>query len=451
MKSHYAKLLRTITLAAAAGLLAPAATQALTLEECIAAALKSSPDVRVAGSRLDAARAAVREATSAYYPRLNLSANWVRTDNPPQAFFMQLNQQRASLQKDFNHPEDTENLRLSAGVQWRLFDGGRSAADRAAAASGANASAASLSSVRNALIHEVARAYYTVLQARAFTDVQTEAVASIGESLRSAGERFKAGSALKTDPLNLEVQLSQAQEELIRARNGLQLSVAALNTAVGRDIATTTNISAAVADDDQLPAPESVPLSIDRRPELEAVDAAVVAARHVVSRFRREYLPSISAFASVDGDGETADDLRQSYMAGAAAELNLFDGFATRSGLARARAGLLVAEAEAERVRNQLALDLKQAQLARDEAWQRLAVARAAMDSAAEVLRITRERYGQGAAAMTELMSAQVGVTATRSRVVAARYDYLTARSNVERATGSLWTKYGQEKEARAQ
>lgn len=451
MKRSYSSLIRTMTLVAAAGLLAPAAARALTLEECIDAALRSSPDVRAAASRLDAARAAVREAASAYYPRLNLSANWARTDNPPQAFFMQLNQQRASLQKDFNYPEDTENLRLSAGVQWRLFDGGRSAADRAAAASGANASAASLASVRNALIHEVTKAYYTVLQARAFSDVQAEAMASIGESLRSASERFKAGSALKTDPLNLEVQLSQAQEELIRARNGLQLSVAVLNIAVGGDIATTSNIPAAVADDDQLSSPESAPLSIDRRPELEAVDAAVVAARHVVSRFRREYLPKISVFASVDGDGETADDLHQSYMAGAAAELNLFDGFATRSGLARAKAGLLVAEAEADRVRNQLRLDIKQAQLARDEAWQRLAVARTAVASAAEVLRITRERYGQGAAGMTELMSAQVGVTATRSRVVAARYDYLAARSDVERAAGGLWTKYGQEKEARAQ
>lgn len=449
MKHAHVTMKRTMMAAAVAALVAPAAAPAETLEQCVAAALKASPDIRAAAARLDAARAAVREAGSAFYPQLSLSVNWARTDNPPQAFFMQLNQQQASLQKDFNRPDDTENLRGTAGVQWRLYDGGRRNADRAAAESGASASAAAFAAVRNALVHEVTRAYYSVLQARAFADVQAEAVASIGESLRAANERFKAGGALKTDPLNLEVQQSQAREELIRARNGVQLAVAALNTAIGAELVTTNNVSAVAAEGAELPAPDAAPLSVDRRPEIAAAEAGVAAARQLVVRSRREYLPSVSVFGTVDWDGEAADDLHRSYFAGAAAEFNLFDGFRTRSAAGRAKAGLAAAEAEAEQVRNRLALDLKQAQLGREEAWQRLGVARVAVASAGEVLRITRERYAQGSAGVTELLTAQVALTASRSRVVAAQYDYLTARSNVERATGSLLGQYTHKEEER--
>ena len=67
-----------------------------------------------------------------------------------------------------------------------------------------------------------------------------------------------------------------------------------------------------------------------------------------------------------------------------------------------------------------------------------LDVAGKSLASAEEALRITRERYQQGATDITELLTAQVGLTATRTRLAAARYDYLIARSNLERAQGRL-------------
>jgi outer membrane protein TolC len=60
------------------------------------------------------------------------------------------------------------------------------------------------------------------------------------------------------------------------------------------------------------------------------------------------------------------------------------------------------------------------------------------VQSAEEVLRITRERYQQGAADITELMAAQVGRTGTRTRRAAAYYDYRVAQSDVDRASGKL-------------
>lgn len=414
-----------------------------TLSQCITTALKGSPDIRSASARVDAAVAAVKEASSAYYPQLGLAGSWMRTDNPPQAFFMSLNQRRASLEKDFNHPDDIENARGSVVAQWRVCDGGRRMADKRAAKMGAQGLESSLDTVRNDLVYQITRAYYGTLQARAFVTVREEAAKSIAESLRLASERFEAGSALKTDVLNLEVQLSQAREDLIRARNGLQLAMAALNTAIGEELLKSSELSDLSDPPDQFDRPDSVG-KIESRPEWGAVQAQVRMAEARVSRARRDYAPVLNAFGSVDWDAEPFHGAEQSYLVGAAVELNVFDGFRTRAGLARASADLVAAQAEADKLGSKLRLDMTESLLNEQEARERVEVTEKSLANAEEAFRITEERYKQGAADITELMAAQVGLIATRTRRVAAQYDSLIARVNVERAGGRLVKKYSE-------
>ncbi|MEI6515605.1 MAG: TolC family protein, partial [bacterium] len=427
-----------IVLGMAGTLAAGDAGTGVTLDGCIATALKANPDVKSATARVKAAQAAVREASSAYYPSLGLAGNWTRTDNPPQAFFMSLNQRRASLQKDFNNPEDTENLRGSVVAQWRLYDGGRREADRRAASGGAEAAEQLMDSVHNDLAYQVIRAYYGVLQVRDMMKVREEEVASITGTLRLAAERHKAGAALKSDVLNLEVQMAQSNEELIRARNSLQFAVAVLNTAMGQSRVGMNDVAGMTAGDLAPVATNTASCGVESRPELRMAGAQVKASEAMVSRDRREYLPVVSAFGSLDWDSETFSGPERSYLAGAAVELNIFDGFRTRAGVAKAAAGADQARAEAEKLASALLLDLTRARLNEQEARERLEVAGKSLASAVESLRITRERYSQGAADITELMAAQVALTANQTRQVAGRYDALSARADVERAEGVL-------------
>jgi len=413
-----------------------------TLNDCIATALRASPDVRSASARLEAARAAVKEASSAYYPQVGLVGSWTRTDNPPQAFFMSLNQRQASLQKDFNNPADTENARGSVVAQWRVYDSGRREADRYATKMGVEAADYTLDGIRNDLVYQITKAYYGILQARDFTVVQTATVATIEESLRVGTERFSAGSALKTDVLILDVQLSQAREELIRAKNGMQLAVAALNAAVGQDVMKMSDVSNLSDAPDKSESNTNSAVSIDSRPEVKAVEAQIRMTEARAKRARREYLPVVNAFGSVDWDSEPFHGTERSYIAGAAVEFNIFDGYRTRAGVARASAGLVAAQADADKLRTMLALDMTQSRLNEQEARERFEVAGRSLSSAEEALRITQERFKQGEATVTELMTMQVGLTANRTRQVAARYDCLVAKVNVARADGRLAGRY---------
>jgi len=411
----------------------------LSLDQCIKDGLTNSPDLRAATYRLAAAKAAVKEAESAYYPWVTASSTLMRSDNPPQAFMMSLNQRTLNMQEpgfDPNNPQATDNLRGSIGLQYRVFDGGRSRLDRKMADLGADATGAGLEATRNELLHMITRSYYGAKKAKTFIDVQEEAVKSTGESLRVARERQKAGAALETDVLNLEVQLAQASEDLVRAKNGFLMSLAALNTVIGSELATTNNISAGQAELSATPATPVDASAAGTRPELKAMRLMHEISRKALQKAKRDYMPTVSLFASSDWDSNVSRDFEQSYTVGVMAEFNIFDGFRGRSSVNKAHAQVQAAAADQQKVMNNLKLDLTQATLEVKEAGERIEVTKKGATSAEQALKVTRERYQNGAAGVVDLITAQTGLTAMRARDTAARYDYLVAISNLARAEG---------------
>ena len=340
---------RPIRLAAAAAILTVPAARAVTLDDAVRTALGNSPTLQAAESRIDSAQAMLRQAKSYYYPSIGLAATYALSDNPPQAFMMTLNQRSLNMQDpafDPNNPDDTDNLRGSVVAQWRLFDRQRDAG-RNMARYGAAASAEAFAAARNQLVHEVTRGFYGVLQAQAFAAVQEKAVQSIAESLRIAQERFAAGGAVKTDVLNLETQLAQANEDLIKARNGAQLALAALNAAIGADLVAADTLQPPDPAALDAPPPECKdPEAFERRPELRAAKLMRQIKEQDLKKAQGGYAPTVSAFASYDLDSDVSSDFENSYMAGLQAEINIFDGARTRAAVQAAKAELAAATAD---------------------------------------------------------------------------------------------------------
>ncbi len=425
------------------GLTLPA--QAVTLETCINAALDNNPDIQAGLTRVQAAKHMIKQAESAYYPRLYLAGTYSLTNNPPQAFMMALNQKDLDMtDPDFdpNDPDQTDNMRLSVGLKYRFYNGGINRINVDLAKNGKQMRELGLKAVRNELVHQVTRGYYTVLRAQSFVNVQTESVSSLTESLRVANVRFNAGSAVKTDVLNLEVKLAQAREDLIRAKNGVQLAIASLNTAIGSDLVPNEGLPVPTRDTLQK-SPMALDFGkIESRPELKISQTLSRIKKQSYKKTSQDNRPVLSAFGSYDFDSGDFEDIEDSYLMGVMAEWEFFDGFQRPSAKRAAYAEWQATEKDALKARNELRLDLHQAYLKAMDAWERLDVSGKSMQSAAEALRITSELYKEGVADITTLLTAQVGLTAQKTRSVAAYYDYLTALSNYDRAMGVLGAKY---------
>ncbi len=410
-----------------------------SLVACIEEALAVNAQLEAMTHRVAAAESAIGMARSAYYPTLFANAQYARTDNPPQAFFMNLNQRQASLQNDFNQPDDTDNLRGTLGFRMLLADAGSRSLNGQSAELRARAADAARDAARNELVHQVTRAYYGVLQAKAFLAVGEESLTSLRENMRVAQERYDAGSAVKTDVLNLDVQVAEAQDQVIRARNGVQLAVAALNTAIGRTFVEDPEHVEPVSTQPTAPEdPEASFPGLDERPDLLAAALEAEAARRDAARVHRDRWPKVMAFGSLDADSDHLGDFEESYLVGALVDVEIFTGNRRKGEQAMAEARSREAAAQQTALRQQVEYDHTHSQLSVQEAWSRLQVARQSQASAEEALRITRERYEQGAADITELLTAQLGLTANRSREAGALYDYLIATSDLQRARGLL-------------
>jgi len=417
----------------------PMSSHAVTLETCIKTALENNPDIQAGITRINEAKYMIKQAESAYYPHLYLSGAYSVTDNPPQAFMMSLNQKDLDIADpgfDPNDPDQTDNMRLSIGLKYRIYDGGVKGIHVQMAKESKQLRELGLRAVQNELIHQVTRGYYAVLQAQSFVVVQEESVKSLEESLRIAMARFNAGSAVKTDVLNLEVKLAQAREDTIRAKNGVRLAIASLNTAIGSDLILSNGLPVPAREEIRKK-PESLDFSlIENRPELKATHTLSSIKEQSWEKVSREHRPTMSAFGSYDFDSGDFSEFENSYLMGVMAEWEFFDGYQRQNKARAAKAQWQTAKKETLKARNGLRLDLHQAYLKAMDAWERLEVSEKSIESADEALRITSELYKQGVAEISVLLTAQVGLTTQKTRSVAAYYDYLTALSNYDRARG---------------
>ncbi len=408
-----------------------------SLDALITAAINETPSLESLQNRVQAAEAAQRKARAAYYPQLGASAQYLITDNAPQAFMLKLNQRQLDMSDpafDPNQPDDTENIQMSLGIQYSLFNRSRGP-QRQTARLHTAWEQENLSANRNALVHAVTQGYYQVLEAQAFARVQDAAQKSFAESLRIATERYESGAVVRTDVLNLEVQLAQANENVIRAQNGMQLAIAALNATIGRDIVPEEGLQEPELD---IAGWEWDEISPSKRPELAAAKRHRDVAQQQISLARAARYPNVYAFGSVIWDGEDIADRENSYIAGVAVEWSWFDGGLTRARTDQARAMYQSASANKRDLYAQLHLESKQATLHLQEAWQRIEVTEHALKSADEALRITRALYEEGATDIASLLVAETARTETRMRAAAARYDYLIAKSNAQRVAGTL-------------
>lgn len=414
-----------------------AAFGAITLEECVVRALESSPDLAAAEARVEAARAQIRAAESAYYPSLSLGANYTATDNPVMAFMSVLNQRRLTFEDDFNDPDTTENANAQVGATWRLYDGGQRSQGRRAARMREELRCGEADAARNELVYQVHRAYFGVLQAREFVHIQQAAVESLETSSRIARDRLEAGAVVRTDVLNIEVRLAEAREALARARNRETLARSALGNVVG-----VPELCEATFPEDE---PDSSvrdidvgQFTIDERPELRAAEAGVLAVQARLAGVRASYLPSLDAMGHADWDAEPFHGFEDSWFAGLSAQWEFFDGRRRRSEVEAADAQVAVAREEARRVRLNLGHQLREAVSTYREAVERIGVTAKSAELADESLRMTQERYRNGAADITELLAAEAAATSARSRSAAARYDREIAIAGLRHAAGGF-------------
>lgn len=374
----------------------------------IAQALAENPDARAAIERIHAAEADIKAARAAFYPQVDLGVEYNRTNNPMYSFGNILNQGMFTNTIDFNNPGTTDTLQSKGMVQYRLFNGGRDLAALDAAANKSQASDLENAAIRIQLEFAVVRTFCTIVQASEVVAARQSALEAISASRAVAQARFEEGSLLKEEVLNLEVQQSRAQEQLIQAQHSLSLAQRSFLRLLGLPGAT-------VSLDPLATPPQEIPATpdINGRAELKAMAAQVRVMEALVRQARGGYQPTADLFGSYQVEkGTTLDEgSGNSWTGGVRLNYPLFNGGRTSAEVERAEAQLREAK---QRHRNlELAFDLEkeQALLTLHQEDERLKVTGKMVDSAKESARLARLRFKEGVLLSSELIDTENRLT----------------------------------------
>lgn len=430
-----------ICLTASAGV--GAQTPQRTLREAIDRALGQNPEAAGAHAGQAEASAAVRQARTQLLPQLSFTEDMSRGNDPVHAFGTRL-RQRQFTQADFalsalNSPAPIGNFSTRFSGSWMAFDSLRTQREIARAGMFAKSAESSSKAVDQKIVFDVVRAYQAVLFAEREMEVARHEQETAAALVASVEDRVKAGLAVESDRMSALVNQAARRQELIGAEGDRDLAWAELRMATGAPDLQATPLKPLEAHTfPEQPVEEAIAAALKARPDLAALGHAQEAQGLAVSAAKSSFGPRVSAYgnweedlASIGGAGGN------NWVAGVQVGIDILP-LGKRSELARQTAAKQRIDAQAASYQQQIRLQVSQAGIHRRTAVLSVETARAAMDQAAESLRIVKNRYEAGLGTITDLLRAEDAERQSQTNYWHAVYGNTLAYTEMLFATGAL-------------
>jgi len=335
------------------------------------------------------------------------------------------------------------SYQLGIGGSWEPDVWGRLGRAADSASAGAQASAADLASAKLSAQGELAANYFSLRQ----TDAQKLLLASTLEGYRRAVEitqnRYTAGIVAKTDVLQAQTQLANAQADnagLVRQRAQLEHAIAVLvGEAPGNFSLPPVAWQSSVPD-----IPVGVPSTLlQRRPDIAAAERRVASANEQIGIAQSAYYPSISLSASAGSNASRIGDLFSApsrvWSLGLSAAQLIFDAGSTS---ARVDGATAAHEQAVARYRQTVLVAFQDVedQLAATRVLQvQQELRRQASEAADQVEQQVLNRYRSGQVGYTEVITAQATALNARRALVQAMADRQTTAVALIQALGGGW------------
>lgn len=401
------------------------------LNELASAVEVSNQNVAAAAAAYAQARALVREQRASLFPVVSLDGGVTRSGGG------------ASTAASTGSSRSSNNVQLAIGGTWEPDVWGRLRAGVGSATASAQASAADLASATLSAQGELATNYLSLRQADTQAALLRDTIAGYQRALQIARNRYAAGVAPKSDVLQAETQLANAQADeagLQRQRAQLEHAIAVL---IGKAPGDFT-----LAPADWNPVVPQVPVGVpstllQRRPDIAAAERRVAAANEQIGIARSAYFPSIGLSASYGSSGSRVSDLFSAgnalWALGLSVAQTVFDAGAIGARVEGARAAHDEATARYRQAVLAAFQDVEDQLSAAQVLARQLELRRQASQAADEAEALQLNRYRAGQISFSEVVSAQVSALSARRALVQAQADRQTAAVALIQALGGGW------------
>jgi outer membrane protein TolC len=432
----------------------PAAAR-LTVDQVISRALANQPLIQQAQATVEAARARVGEANSAYYPFVAGTASYNRISDQSFAIASLLPPASVLSQLGISIPPNVEPLLASplslvpvnmwdfnVGLNQVIFQFGKRGIQVKLAESGVSAAEIGVEQIRTSLAFQAAQGFYTVLFLKEQLAALDSQVANLNEHLQAVEVRTQTGSATRYDELSTEVRISALQSQRIEAENQLNKQTVGLKQLLGMSESEPLDLDGGFAASARAPADEQALLAsaLARRAEVrQAADAERVAE---LGRRLADIggWPTVSGHASIGYKNGILPDINTpvlNWVAGVQVNVPIFEGFLIARQGEEAEKKLQAARESSLAVKRTVATQVLQAVQDVEAGRRQVETSQAQLDQAKEMLDVVKLQYDLGMLTNLEYLDAQAALERAELGSLQSQYREVLSEYALKQATGA--------------
>jgi len=409
--------------------------QPLSLADCYRIATQNQPDLATAQSQLRVAEAHLKERRAPYFPHLSFGAN-----HNQQTYNFAATPGTAPSTFTANYHGESWSTSpyyfTGLGLSQNIYDFGltrgsvqRGRAELAQAQQNSDR-------IRQETLLNVRNAYFSVLAAQELVQVRQKTVQNQSRHLDQINAFFQVGRVPKIDVTRQEVQLANAQLDLVQAQSDLTVAHAALATSMGLPVKNTFTLvnvlGSALALD---PVDRYLTQAQQSRPDLRALREVIVAAEGDIVSARSNFRPHLN-FTSFADFQNLKLPLIWNLGFGESLIQPLLSGGYNRAFLNETEQAKSAAESNLTSATLQVDREVYTDYANTTVSQQQIDLATKADEEARQNLEFAEGRYSAGVGNIIELTDAELLAATAGAQVVTARYNYQLAYGRLEVAAG---------------
>lgn len=399
----------------------------LTLDEALQIAMEKNRDIDKAREYAHYVQGRYIEERAAALPQLSLSADYRISRND-------------GLPAIMGGETVTYNGSAGLSVSQPLYTWGKIAAGIRAAEAGVATAGEELRMARQAAYRDVTSAFCDVLLWRELHRLAMENLEQKRRHADEAHKRFAAGVATDYDVLAADVAVDNAMPESIRTANQLRIARERLRFLLagedeGLDVSGSLSVTPAPLPD----YPAALRLALEKRPELAEQRQQIRMYGELLTLASADNKPRLDLKGSA-GYGSVESDLFGSsgpnWNVGVFLSFPFFDGFRTDGRVQQARSELASRKIEEKKLADSISLEVRSALSNLRESVEILTALAGTVRQAERLLQMAEKGYEYGVKIRLEVEDAQLNLLQAHISLARASRDYLTARVNLDWATG---------------
>lgn len=385
---------------------------ALTIEESVQIALKENLNIQSKNYDYLESVENITSKNATLLPKLDLAYSYNDRD-------------------EVNSGQVDTDASLSATVSYNLFNGFKDISDKNSAKFLSKSSNYSLSAIKQDIILDTKTAYINYLDKENALDTFLSAYTLFQEQYEDSKNRYNQGLIAKNDLLQVQVNMSGAKQNVVKAKGDVRIAKYNLSNILGGKDLSNENIEK--LDEKKLLIKKYDKELLKNRSEIQALKMNIESIKEQKKSSKSGYYPKVNASLSHNKYYEDINTNEDQNIASINASWNLYNGGFDKSQSRIYQTRLLKAKSQLVKTNLDIKLQYENASSDLEVAIDNLETADLSLELSLENYDIVKNRFAEGISTSTDLSDANFLLTQARQNHSRAYFDKFLAISTLDR------------------